>query len=134
MELDPPSDRYVSKIMKLNNLKTNAKISSVDIKRMKAANADTLDAFMLKADSSIKILNALGRCEYTCFADIPADNIFNADEFGSDAAKNYDGKIIPKEVFQAGKRIFQYSPQGDNGRQEFHPNVMQTSCANGTFL
>ena len=133
VELDPPSDRYVSKVMKLDNLKTNAKISSVDIKRMKAANADTLHAFMLKADSSIKILNALGRCEYTCFADIPADNIFNADEFGSDAAKNYDGKIIPKEVFQAGKRIFQYSPQGDNGRQEFHTTVMQTSCANGTY-
>ena len=134
VELDPPSDKYVSKIMKLHNLKTNAKVSSVDVKRMEAANADTLDAFALKADASIRILNALGLCEYENFADVPADNIFGADEFGSIAAKKYDGQIIPKEASQAGKRVFQFSTQGDNSKQTFHSTVMYTSCANGMFL
>ena len=68
------------------------------------------------------------------FADVPADNIFGADEFGSDAAKKYDGKIIPKEASQAGKRVFQFSAQGDNRKQMFHTSVMYTSCAHGKLL
>ena len=120
--------------MRLNNLKTNAKESAVDIKRMDAANADTLAAFALKADASIRILNALGLCKYENFADVTEDNIFGADEFGSDAAKKYDGKIIPKEASQTGKRLFQILEQGDNVKHMFHTSDMYTSCANETFL
>ena len=79
------TDKYVCALLKRHDaLVRICSSSSMDPQRAKQATESTRDSFFVKLDNHVKMLNEMGTVPWSNFCDVPAENLFNMDEVGTD--------------------------------------------------
>jgi hypothetical protein len=99
---------------------------SLDPARARKATRETRDAVFAKMDAYIRNLHATKKLPWKSFKDIPAANIYNMDEVGTDSTKRRSKVIASKNI----GRLFQITPEGD-GRMKEHITACVTTRADG---
>ena len=129
--------RPMNKEIKQNLKKT----SSIDPKRAEQADPEVGRTFFRNLDEFLKEKNRTnpGLFKYKCLAEIPAHELYNIDEFGSDTTEKKSKVAIIKNIAQYFGQIFGLIPQraytkdeGDKN-QGFHVTVVQCSRADGRY-
>ena len=103
--------------------------SGIDPACAAQVNDNVWEDYFCKLDAYINVLYKMGRLKWKSFAEIPAKNIYNMDEVGSDMTKWW--KNIVKDA-KAETHCFTIMPEGD--KMPFHVMVCLTTRANGQYI
>ena len=101
----------------------------MDPQRAKQATQSTRDAFFVKLDNYVKMLNEMGKVPWSNFCDVPAENLFNMAEVGTDTTKHRSKLIADATLL---RQVFQLTPEGD-GKMSMHITACITTCGNGRY-
>ena len=130
-------NRPMNKEIKQNLTKT----SSIDPKRAEQADPEVGRIFFRKLDEFLKEKNKTnpGLFKYKCLADIPANELYNIDEFGSDTTEKKSMVAIVRNIVQYLGGLIglvcqrQYTKGEGDKNQGFHVTVVQCSRADGRY-
>ena len=124
------TDKYVRALLKRHDaLVRICSSSSMDPQRAKQATESTRDSFFVKLDNHVKMLNEMGKVPWSNFCDMPAENLFNMDEVGTDTTKHRSKLIADATLLRC---VFQLTPEGD-GKMSMHITACITTCGNGRY-
>ena len=114
-------------ILENNELLKLMRGNSIDPKRVRQADDNTLQSTFVKLENYVKILHRQGKIKWSSFAEVPAENMSNMDELSTNV-HNHRKKVIASSTHLG--RLFQEVNGGDS-KMPFHISVCVTSKPTG---